>query len=141
MMLSIREADHQDMDAVIRVWQSCDLTRPWNDPENDFSLALASPASTVLLAEDGGALVGTVMTGFDGHRGWVYYLGALPERRKQGIASGLIDAAKLWLAGRNCPKVELMVRRGSPAADFYKRTGWQRQDVDVFALWLKKKDE
>jgi ribosomal protein S18 acetylase RimI-like enzyme len=140
MTISIREANPQDVDAVIRMWQSCDLTRPWNDPENDFNLALANQSSTILLALDNGALVGTVMTGFDGHRGWIYYLGTLPTRRKQGIAHQLIDVAKLWLADRNCPKVELMVRRGNPAADFYEKTGWKKQDVDVYALWLDKEE-
>jgi ribosomal protein S18 acetylase RimI-like enzyme len=141
MTISIREAGPQDVNAVTCVWKSCDLTRPWNDPVSDFNLALASPSSTILLAEKGNETVGTVMTGFDGHRGWVYYLCALPDLRKQGIASQLIDAAKLWLADRNCPKVELMVRIGNPATGFYEKTGWKKQGVDVYALWLDKEEK
>ncbi len=81
------------------------------------------------------------MVGFDGHRGWIYYLATLPDRREQGIARQLTDAAEGWLIERDCPKVELMVRSGNPAADFYKRVGWEKQDVDVYARWLNKKDK
>jgi ribosomal protein S18 acetylase RimI-like enzyme len=141
MTISIREALSQDIDAVIRVWKCCDLTRPWNDAENDFNLALGGPSSAIFLAEVGTLLVGTVMTGFDGHRGWIYYLGILPNHRKHGIAKQLMDAAAVWLGDRNCPKIELMVRSGNPAADFYKKNGWEKQDVEVYARWLKTKDE
>jgi ribosomal protein S18 acetylase RimI-like enzyme len=140
MMLSIREACPQDIDAVVHAWQSCNLTRPWNDPASDFKLALESAASTIFLAVDGDTVIGTVMTGFDGHRGWIYYLGTLPVYRNRGIASQLIEAVKKWLADRNCPKVELMVRRGNPAADFYEKNGWEKQDVDVYAHWLNKEE-
>ena len=140
MTISIREASLNDIEAVICIWKICDLTRPWNDPTADFNLALQSPASAVLLAEDGGILVGTVMMGFDGHRGWIYYLGIVPDRRKQGIAIRLMDAAANWLEERNCPKIELMVRRGNPATGFYEKAGWQKQDVDVYARWLTTKD-
>ncbi len=141
MALSIREAALHDADAVIGIWQDCDLTRPWNDPFADFNLALGNSGSTVLIAEDAGSPVGTVMTGFDGHRGWIYYLGTVAQRQNQGIARHLIDAAENWLAARGCPKVELMVRTGNPAAAFYEKIGWEKQDVAVYARWLNTKED
>ncbi len=130
----------QDAEAVIEIWTRCDLTRPWNDPVADYAMALSNPTSTVLLAEDVNKIVGTVMTGFDGHRGWIYYLGTLPDRRKQGIANLLMGCAERWLAGQGCPKVELMVRKGNPANSYYEKIGWKKQDVDVYARWLNEKD-
>jgi ribosomal protein S18 acetylase RimI-like enzyme len=141
MTISIREACSRDIDSVINVWQSCDLTRPWNDPATDFNLALESTSSSILLAEMDHIIVGTVMAGFDGHRGWLYYLGIHPKCRKQGIGRQLMDAATLWLAERNCPKIELVVRSGNPAANFYTKTGWAKEDVDVYSRWLTSKDE
>ncbi len=141
MAISVREAGPHDIDAVVQLWQYCELTRPWNDPTGDFDLALSNPTSAILLAEYGRELVGTVMTGFDGHRGWIYYLGISPNHRKQGIASQLMDAAASWLADRKCPKIELMVRSGNAAAEFYAKAGWEKQDVDVYARWLKTRDE
>ncbi len=140
MTISVSEASRHNANAIIDLWQRSELTRPWNDPASDFVRALENPTSTVLLAEDGGTLVGTVMAGYDGHRGWLYYLATDPGHRKQGIAKCLIDAAENWLAARGCPKVELMVRTGNPAAGFYENTGWDKQDVTVYARWLDKKD-
>ena len=136
-MISIQEASLDNQAAVIALWHECGLTRPWNDPASDFERAIDFTGSTILLADDGGALIGTAMTGFDGHRGWIYYLGVRPARRGEGIARGLIHACADWLRLRGCPKVELMLREGNPAAGFYERMGWELQAVRVYARRLQ----
>jgi len=82
----VREAVSNDAGAVIALWEACGLTRPWNDPRADFDRALAFAGSTVLVIEDAGAVIGSVMTGYDGHRGWIYYLGVHPDRQREGHA-------------------------------------------------------
>jgi len=139
-MIEIREATAAHRDAAIAVWHACGLTRPWNDPSRDFARALAFPGSIVLIAERDAEPVGTAMAGFDGHRGWVYYLGVVPAHRRQGIARELLRACERWLADRGCPKAELMVREGNPDAQVYERLGWEAQPVRVYAHWLDKKD-
>lgn len=134
--MALRQALPADAEAVIALWRACGLTRPWNDPQADFDRATAFAGATVLVIEDAGALIGTVMTGYDGHRGWLYYLGVLPERRGEGHARRLVDAACAFLADQGCPKVELMVREGNPAAEFYRQLGWEPQEVRVWARWL-----
>lgn len=135
-MTNLRAATEHDADAVIAIWQACDLTRPWNDPRADFMRAIAHSASTIIIAEDGASIVGTAMTGFDGHRGWIYYLGVAPDHRGQGIARHLLDHACDWLKLRGCPKVELMLRERNSAAELYEHLGWELQPVRVFARWL-----
>jgi ribosomal protein S18 acetylase RimI-like enzyme len=135
----LREATLADSPAIIALWQACGLTRPWNDPAADIALALRNPTSTIWLAQDD-AVIGTVMVGFEGHRGWIYYLATLPDRRGQGIAARLLDTAQNWLADLGCPKVELMVREGNEAAGMYEHLGWERQNVAVYARWLRKDD-
>lgn len=135
-MTVIRPATAADRDAAVGVWEICSLTRPWNDAFADFDRALAHEASTILLAEDNDRIVGTAMTGFDGHRGWIYYLGVVPDCQHRGIAHALLDAACDWLRQQDCPKVELMLREGNPAVGLYEHLGWERQDVSVFARWL-----
>jgi ribosomal protein S18 acetylase RimI-like enzyme len=135
-MILIRDAEAQDGEAVIALWRACELTRPWNDPEADFARALAFAGSTILIAEIDGLPVGTAMAGFDGHRGWVYYLGVAPRFRRQGIARRLLAACERRLAEQGCPKVELMVRDGNPDAELYLRLGWEAQPVKVFARRL-----
>jgi ribosomal protein S18 acetylase RimI-like enzyme len=126
----IESAGLGDRDAVIGLWQSAGLTRPWNDPVSDFDLALTNPTSAMLLARESEALIGTVMVGFDGHRGWVYYLANDPSRRGEGVGRALMMAAEGWLRAQGCPKIQLMVRGDNAAAKgFYTALGYEVQDV------------
>jgi GNAT superfamily N-acetyltransferase len=85
------------------LWRDCSLTRPWNDPDVDLERAVRGASSTVLAAVAEGGLVGTVMVGHDGHRGWVYYLAVRSEHRGQGIGRDLMSAAESWLRERGLP--------------------------------------
>jgi ribosomal protein S18 acetylase RimI-like enzyme len=138
MNLVLREAAATDEAAVMAIWQACGLVRPWNDPGADFRRALAFAGSTLFLAELDGQAAGTAMVGFDGHRGWIYYLGVARAHRVKGLARRLLDACAEWLRRRDCPKVELMLREGNPAAGLYERLGWDRQPVQVYARWLSE---
>lgn len=125
-----------DRAAAVALWQACGLTRPWNDPAADFDRAVAGKGSVVFGIDAGAALVGTVMVGDDGHRGWLYYLAVAPAHRGSGLARTLVDAAEEWLRERGVPKVQLMVREGNDAAGFYAALGYEAAHVTVMARWL-----
>ena len=126
----IAPASLADEAATVALWHAAGLTRPWNDPAADFRMALANATSALLLARDGPELLGSVMVGFDGHRGWVYYLAADPARRGRGIGRALMAAAEAWLVERGCPKIQLMVRGDNHAAKgFYAAIGYEVQGV------------
>lgn len=126
----IGEARPEDAEAVIALWEACGLTRPWNPPRRDFDQAHAGPASAILIARDADAIIGSVMVGFDGHRGWVYYLAVAPERQGEGLGRTLMAAAENWLRTRDAPKIQLMVRGDNAAArGFYEALGYEVQDV------------
>ena len=130
MGITIDRAVDADRAAVIALWQAAGLTRPWNEPGSDFDLALHGPGSTVLLAHDEQGVVGSVMVGFDGHRGWVYYLATSPDQLKRGIGRQLMAAAEAWLRERGCPRIRLMVRDDNLAArGFYRAIGYEDQAV------------
>ena len=134
----IDAATTADAAAVVALWRACGLTRPWNDPDADFALALGTETSTVLVARDGADVIGSAMVGFDGHRGWIYYLAVAPERQRGGLGRALMAAAEAWLAARGVPKVQLMVREGNTAAlGFYDALGLERQDVVVLGRFLE----
>ena len=126
----IGEARVDEASAVIALWEACGLTRPWNPPQRDFEQALTGAASTILVARDADAIAGSVMVGFDGHRGWVYYLAVAPERQGTGLGRALMAAAEDWLRDHDAPKIQLMVRGDNEAArGFYGAIGYEVQDV------------
>ena len=128
--VNIGEATAADRDTEVALWEDSGLTRPWNDPRADFDRAVANLTSTILLARDGAELLGSVMTGFDGHRCWVYSRASDPARRGRGIGRKLMVAAEDWLRGHGCPKIQLMVRSDNVAAKgFYAALGYEVQDV------------
>lgn len=135
--LQVVEFDESRRSDLIALWQSCGLTRPWNDPGQDIDRALGNASSVILLGVNGEETIGSVMCGFDGHRGWVYYLAASPEHRGAGIGRRLMAAAEDWLRERGCPKIELMVRdTNTETLGFYDALGYERQPVKVLARWL-----
>src|SRR5438067_4367836 len=90
----IRPYRAADEGAVIALWAACGLTRPWNPPAADIALLRGSGHGDILVAIDGDHLIGSVMVGHDGHRGWVYYLAVEPSRRGAGLGGALMAAAE-----------------------------------------------
>jgi ribosomal protein S18 acetylase RimI-like enzyme len=91
----------------------------------------------VLGAVSDGRLVGTVMVGHDGHRGWVYYLAVGMSERGSGLGRLLMQAAEAWLVEHGVVKVQLMVRHTNAAVTgFYDRLGYTDADVRVLAKRL-----
>lgn len=109
-MTKIRAFEERDTEMVVSLWQTCGLTRPWNDPYRDIARKLTVQRELFLVAEDAGEVVGSVMAGYDGHRGWLYYLAAAPSHRGQGIGRALVERAETLLVDLGCPKVQIMVR-------------------------------
>ncbi len=72
----------------------------------------------------------TAMVGFDGHRGWVYYLAVAQAHRDQSYGRQLMQEAERLLIERGCPKVNLLVRSSNiQVMNFYKKLGYTQDDV------------
>ena len=135
--LVVTEIADADVTAVIELWQTCGLTRPWNDPASDIALARRGPNSTILIGRDSDAIVATVMVGHDGHRGWVYYVATDPDRRGKGLGRAIMNAAEDWLRAAGIAKLQLLVRReNAKAGAFYESIGYDEAQTIVFAKWL-----
>lgn len=126
MSVRIRAFDLADEDAVVSLWEAAGLTRPWNDPRADIRRKLTVQPELFLVAVDGAEVIGTVMAGYDGHRGWLYYLAAAESHRGQGIGRALVAEAERLLVALGCPKVQLMVRPDNVGArGFYDALGYE----------------
>ncbi|MFP5316794.1 MAG: GNAT family acetyltransferase [Acidimicrobiia bacterium] len=135
--MDIRCAEASDCDDAASLWERCGLTRPWNDARQDFHRALNGLASTVLLGVMEQQVVAAAMVGYDGHRGWIYYLAVDPAHRRRRLGERMVTAAEDWLRANGCVKSQLLVRpSNSEALGFYERLGYERSDVHVFARWL-----
>ena len=87
-------------------------------------------------------LVGAVMAGFDGTRGWLHHLAVAPEYRLQGIATALVRAAEEGLVGLGCPKVNLQVRAHNVGvAEFYSSLGYRSEELVSMGKMLPRPDE
>ena len=124
----------EDKDDAVALWTTCGLTVPWNDAFVDFDRALDTQTSTVLGLKEGETLIGTVMVGYDGHRGWMYYLAVDPAHQQAQHGKRLVKAAENWLREQDCPKVQLMVRSSnSSVIGFYQALGYKDDDVLVLS--------
>jgi ribosomal protein S18 acetylase RimI-like enzyme len=128
--LVIDSLAESEIEASVALWREAGLWRPWNDPHADIRLALVGPNSTILAAHAGARLAATVMVGWDGHRGWIYYLAVARDLQRRGIGARMVKAAEDWLAERDAPKLNLLVRAENAAVlGFYESLGYRRSDA------------
>lgn len=121
----IRPFSPDDREQVLDIWRQCGLTRPWNNPDIDIDRKLRVQAELFLVAEIDGRVVATVMAGYEGHRGWMNYLGVLPAFQKRGLARDLIRVVEQRLMALGCPKLNLQVRTDNQQAlAFYRGLGY-----------------
>lgn len=140
--MEIRVFRQQDFEEVVTLWERCDLLRPWNDPEMDIERKLNHDVSLFLVAEVNGEVVGTIMGGYDGHRGSAYYLGVHPEYRGRGIANALLNRLEKKLIARGCPKIQIMVREENDVVlGMYERLGYEHADAQSLGKRLIEDEE
>jgi ribosomal protein S18 acetylase RimI-like enzyme len=127
----------EDAGPVVALWEEVQLLRPWNNPRADIQRALTCPTSTLLVARTQHTLIGTAMAGYDGHRGWIYYVAVRPTYQQQGYGTKLIHAAEHYLKAQGAPKLLLMVRNDNTHAQTcYTRLGYTTEAVTVMEKWL-----
>lgn len=126
----IRPYQPDDEDAVVALWQACELTRPWNDPRKDIARKLTVQPELFFVGTQDGAVMASVMAGFDGHRGWVNYLAVHPSHQKHGHGQALMRAVEQALLAMGCPKINLQVRAANTGVlAFYGRIGYANDEV------------
>ena len=110
---------------MIELWNTCGLISPQNDPHRDIQRKCRVNPELFLLAVENGQIIGSVMAGYDGHRGWLYYLAVDPDWRGRGFGSMMVDEARRRLRDMGCPKINILVRRTNAAVvDFYRKAGF-----------------
>ena len=134
---AIRTFQPEDESEVIKLWQQCGLIVPWNNPQTDIERKLSTSPELFYVGVLESELIASCMAGYDGHRGWIYFLAVKISYQRSGFAAKLVGHAEIDLIKLGCPKVELMVRNTNDnVISFYKSVGYDTDPVMVLSKRL-----
>ena len=130
----IRIYQERDRKQVLALWKECNLIRSKNDPEKDLNRKQGFGEDLFLVLENKEKIIGTVMGGYDGHRGIINYLGVHPNFRGNGLARMLLQAVEKKLRDLGCPQVNLSVwSDNTEVLKFYEKTDYKKAN-DIVLL-------
>jgi ribosomal protein S18 acetylase RimI-like enzyme len=128
--MQLRAFRPSDELAVIALWRECGLVVPQNDPHKDIARKMQVSPELFIVAEADGAIIGSCMAGYEGHRGWINYLAVHPTQQRRGYATALMREAERLLRSAGCPKINLQVRSSNSAViAFYESFGFAADSV------------
>lgn len=134
--MHIRVAGEGDAQAVLAVWDAArsagaDVT----DGPEDYARLLARSPDAVLVAEEDGVVVGTVIAAWDGWRGAIARLAVLPSHRRRGVGRALVDAGEQRLRDHGARRVNVLVYSDDEgAADLWTERGYVT-DSRIVRYW------
>ena len=139
-IMKIREFKRDDYSFVRDLWQIAGLILRPGDELEDVKLKLQRDPDLFLVAEQDGIIVGSVIGGWDGRRGWIYHLAIKPEHQRKGIGLGLIREVEKRLISKGAKKVNAQVYKwNQQSSKFFKAIGYEAQpDLMMIGKQLRK---
>jgi len=133
----IRPFSLADTEQTIALWRECELVVSHNDPVKDIQRKMKVDPELFLVGERDGQVIATAMAGYEGHRGWIYYLAVSPNHRHQGLGRAIVHEAENLLLAKGAPKIDLMVRStNTEVISFYQSLGYATEPVTVMGKRL-----
>ncbi len=119
-------ADRTDRSQVMALWRDVfGYETAHNEPSVAIEKKLGANDGLFFVAESEGAVIGTAIAGYDGHRGWLYSVAVREDHRRSGLGSSLVRHAERALAAAGCMKINLQVLSSNAAtAAFYESLGY-----------------
>jgi ribosomal protein S18 acetylase RimI-like enzyme len=135
MDVRIREMSMADYDAAIALWKGMEgIGLSQADSRENIKIFLARNPRLSFVAYEDEKLVGAVMSGHDGRRGFLYHLAVAPEHRLKGTGKHLVDACLKELEMQGMRKCHIFVKaENEPGKKFWRRTGWYER-FDLMAM-------
>jgi ribosomal protein S18 acetylase RimI-like enzyme len=121
-----------DYKSVYELWKSIEkgVHVGRSDTPVEIEKKIARDPELFLVAEVDGAIIGSVIGGYDGRRGLIYHLAVAASFRGRGIGSCLMDEVESRLRSKGCLKCYLLVVEGNVEAEqYYQQRGWQHMDT------------
>jgi ribosomal protein S18 acetylase RimI-like enzyme len=126
------------LDYVVDLWKKCNLVVPQNDPVEDIQKKVEFQPELFFIGLLDGKVIGSIMVGYEGHRGWINYLAVIPEYQRRGYGGQLVQKSIDELRKMGCLKVNQQVRNTNTAViNFYKHLGFKDDNVTSLGLRLK----
>jgi len=137
--LTIRRFRMEDTDPVLALWKACGIeTWERGNPRQTIQKKHSHSPEAFFLGSMGGEVVATVITGYDGLRGWVYRLAVKPELQRRGIGTAMMEKAEGWLRRQGCVKAKLQLEeRAADAVGFYRKLGYETQPLVSMSKWFE----
>ena len=128
----LRQCLEEDIDSVLELWLAAGSTPSITDTRDSLLFTVSSPAASVIIAEIGGRVAGSIIVGFDGWRGNVYRLAVHPDFQRRGFARRLLSEAENWLRAQGVKRVGAVVEKDHPwAAGFWDSTEFYLEPLDL----------
>ncbi|MBN2533398.1 MAG: GNAT family acetyltransferase [Spirochaetales bacterium] len=126
----IKYDDKKYRTQVIELWKAVfGYKEARNDPGTSIDKKLAVHDDLFYLAGESNRIIGTIMAGYDGHRGWIYSLAVLPEKRKQQVGTILLKYIEEKLKNLGCLKINLQILKSNVAVkEFYEKNGYKVEE-------------
>jgi ribosomal protein S18 acetylase RimI-like enzyme len=126
--MKIREFKLDDYSVVRDLWQTSGLILRPGDELEDVKLKLQRDPDLFLVAEQENMIVGSVMGGWDGRRGWIYHLAVKREHERKGIGARLVREVEERLVTKGARKVNAQVYKWNEKSfEFFKAIGYEAQ--------------
>ena len=135
-MTTLREFEPPDGPALRALWTEQGFRLIADDDEGLARFAARNPGLFVV-AEDDGRLVGSVLGGWDGRRGWLYHVAVAPGHRRNRLASELVALVEDRLRAVGCERCCVIVEAANnDALRFWATLGYERRDTYQLAKSL-----
>jgi len=128
--IEIISYSHEHHDGVVKLWQEIfPKALPRNEPNSVIKSKLSVQPELFFVAVQSGEVIGTVMSGYDGRRGWVYSVAVSQQHRRKGIGTALMKHAEESLKTLGCVKINLQILTdNSDVQEFYRILGYHIED-------------
>jgi ribosomal protein S18 acetylase RimI-like enzyme len=126
-IIAFENIKHREL--VIALWKDVfGYEASHNSPDIVIDKKVEFNDGLFFVAVDNGDVIGTVMAGYDGHRGWIYSVAVAPAFREKGLGSALLSYAEERLSEKGCMKINLQIIEGNEAVEtFYHSNGYQTE--------------
>lgn len=125
---SLRTGQLSDVDPVLRLWAAAGAEPTHTDDAASLTALVTHDPSALIVAEEDGSIVGSVIAAWDGWRGSVYRLVVASSHRRLGLGRRLLDEAEARLSGVGAVRLQAIVVETEPKAmGFWRESGWDRQ--------------